>query len=317
MAEAAKEKPLAAELRQYWESIPHKPLFGLMLGAWLALFHWVGNSVLGYFPTPSLFGWLSGVYKTSPDDNLGMFIPLAVLALLWWKREELGAVPKKAWWPALGLFVVALLLHLAGFIVQQTRISLVGFFLGLYALTGLVWGWAWLRATFFPFFLFAFMMPLNTYAERITFPLRLLAAKLTVFISEVILAMGVRGEGTRMIDATDGYQFDVAAECSGIRSLSTMLALTSAVAFLSFRQPWKRAVVIATAFPAAVAGNVLRLLTIIIAKKNFGTESALAVHEGFFFSLWPYVPAVLCLVLMVKWLGDDEAPGPALKAEAA
>ena len=93
---------------------------------------------------------------------------------------------------------------------------------------------------------------------------------ITVFVSEVILAMGVRGDGTRIIDLSDGHQFDVAAECSGIRSLSTMLALASVVAFMSFQRPWKRALVISAALPIAVISNVFRLLTIIVAKKNFG-----------------------------------------------
>ena len=204
-----------AELRAAGEQLPHKGLFLVLLLAWFALFQFLGNSVLGYFHTPSLFGWLSGVYNSSPDDSFGQFIPFLVLALLWWKRKQLAAVPKCYWWPALALFVWALLLHLLGYVVQQTRISLVAFFLGLYALTGLLWGWRWMRSILFPFFLFTFMMPLNTYAEALTFPLRLLATKVTVFISEFIFGMGVRGDGTRIIDLTDGYQFDVAAECSG------------------------------------------------------------------------------------------------------
>jgi len=307
----------AGELRAFSAQLPHKGLFLVLLVAWLALFQFLGNSVLGYFPTPSLFGWLSGVYNSSPDDSFGQFIPLAVLALLWWKRGQLLAVPKSYWWPALAFFVLALLLHLLGYAVQQTRISLVAFFLGLYALTGLLWGWRWLRVTFFPYFLFTFMMPLNTYAQAITFPLRLLAAKITVFVSEFILGMGVRGDGTRIIDLADGYQFDVAAECSGIRSLSTMLTLASVVAFMSFQRPWKRALVIGAAFPVAVISNVFRLQTIIVAKKNFGTSAALSVHEGFFFSIWPYVPAVICLFLLVQWLSDDVAPAPDLKADAS
>jgi exosortase len=297
-----------AELRAVGAHLPHKGLFLVLLLAWFALFQFLGNSVLGYFPTPSLFGWLSAVYKSSPDDSLGQFIPIAVLALLWWKRSQLGAIPKDYWWSALPLFVVALLLHVLGYTVQQTRISLVAFFLGLYALTGMVWGWRWMRATFFPFFLFTFMMPLNTYAEAITFPLRLLATRITVFVSESLLAMGVRGDGTRIIDLTDGYQFDVAAECSGIRSLSTMLALTSVVAFISFQRPWKRVLVIFAAFPVALISNVFRLLTIIVAKKNISTSAAMSVHEGFVFSIWPYVPAVICLFLLVRWLGEDAPP---------
>jgi len=305
-----------AELRAFGNQLPHKGLFLVLFVAWLALFQFLGNSVLGYFHTPSLFSWLSGVYKSSPDDSFGQFIPLVVLALLWWKREQLQSVPKSHWWPALALFVLTLLLHMLGYALQQTRISLVAFFLGLYALTGLLWGWRWLRTTLFPYFLFTFMMPLNTFAEVITFPLRLLAAKITVFVSEFILGMGVRGDGTRIIDLVDGHQFDVAAECSGIRSLSTILALASVVAFMSFQRPWKRTLVIAAAFPVAVISNVFRLLTIIVAKKNFGTSAALSVHESFLFSIWPYVPAVVCLFLLVRWLSDDLAPTPGQKVDA-
>ena len=61
---------------------------------------------------------------------------------------------------------------MVGYTVQQTRLSVVGFFCGLYAMMGMLWGWQWLRATFFPFFLFAFMLPLTGEMEGLTLPLR-------------------------------------------------------------------------------------------------------------------------------------------------
>ena len=64
---------------------------------------------------------------------------------------ELLAVPKAHCWPALLLVIFALLLHVGGYLVQQTRVSVVAFFLGLYGLMGLTWGLRWLRASFFPF----------------------------------------------------------------------------------------------------------------------------------------------------------------------
>src|SRR5437667_4151167 len=36
---------------------PSKELFLMLLAAWIALFHFYGNSTLGYVNTPSLFGW--------------------------------------------------------------------------------------------------------------------------------------------------------------------------------------------------------------------------------------------------------------------
>ena len=43
------------------------------------LFHFLGNSTLGYIQTESMFGWLQAVYeggaKQGRDDELGMMIP--------------------------------------------------------------------------------------------------------------------------------------------------------------------------------------------------------------------------------------------------
>src|SRR5205085_10335278 len=132
-----------------------------LLAGWLALFQFLGNSTFGYTKTASLFGWLNYCYGT-PDDAHGLIIPFVVLVLFWFKREELLAVPKHHWWPAVLILLFALLLHVVGFMVQQTRVSAVAFFIGLYALMGLACGPRWLRASFFPFFLFVFCIPLST-----------------------------------------------------------------------------------------------------------------------------------------------------------
>jgi len=85
---------------------------------------------------------------------------LVVLALYWWKREELIAASAPACgrracsWSPPGLCA-----HLLGYIVQQPRLSAHRFFTGLYGLTGLAWGKIGLKASFFPFFLLAFCVP--------------------------------------------------------------------------------------------------------------------------------------------------------------
>ena len=37
-----------------WRRLPNRTLFFIILVAWLALFHFVGNSTMGYIRTPSL-----------------------------------------------------------------------------------------------------------------------------------------------------------------------------------------------------------------------------------------------------------------------
>ncbi len=165
------------EFLDFWKKLPNKALFFILLAAWVGLFQFFGNSTFGYVPTPSLLKWMYHAYSISSpfsDDGHGLVIPFVVLGVFWWRRKELLALPHRTWWPALLLVALALVIHLIGYAAQQPRISIVGLFVGIYALMGLAWGPVFLRASFFPFFLFAFSVPLGSLAEAVTFPLRLM-----------------------------------------------------------------------------------------------------------------------------------------------
>jgi exosortase len=235
-----------------------------------------------------------------------VLIPPVVLVLYWLKRRKLLALELHSWWPGLLLVCFGAALHVLGFWVQQPRISIVGFFTGVFGLTGLAWGYAWLRESFFPFFLFGFCVPIGTLAEPITFRLRLLVSQLVGFISHYILAIDVNVQGNLLIDPTGRYQYEIAAACSGIRSLIATVALAVILAFVSSRKPWQRLVLLASAFPLAVLGNLLRMLTIIIAAEIGGQEWGAYVHDGGpagLFSLLPYVPAFIGLLWLERYLG--------------
>ena len=304
------EKSFQAELAECWRQLPHKGLFFGLAALWIAFFHFLGNSTLGYVNTPSLFGWLDWIYDNTPDDAHGRYIPFLVIALAWWKRKELLALPARHWWPAIGLLVLALILHIFGFLIQQSQVSVVAFFLGLYALIGMVWGPHWMKGTFFPFLLFAFCVPVNNVIGGITFKLRLIATAITSVICKTILGINVVQDGTRIFDGMGRYQYEVAAACSGIRSLTATLALAVIYAFIAFRSPWRRLVMIASAFPFAVLANVFRLSTIIISAEAFGQKAGDTVHENSFLSLLPYVPAIAGILLLGKWLSEDKKTAP-------
>ncbi len=296
-----------SDFAEFWRGIPEKGVFFVLFTAWVALFHFLGNSTFGYTRTASLFGWLNYSYHATPDDEHGFIIPFVVLALFWWKRDELLKVPKRHWWPAVVLLFFALLLHIAGFVVQQTRISVISFFVGLYALMGLIWGPQWLRASFFPFVLFSFCLPVTTISATITHPLRLLATKITAGICHIILGINVIQDGTRIFDANGSYQYEVAAACSGIRSLTAIFALTTIYGYMTFKSIWRTLLIIASAFPLAVAANVLRLISIIVASEVFSPAAGKFVHENGWISLVPYLPAIVGMLAFGHWLREDKA----------
>ena len=51
------------EFADCWHALPFKGLFLIIVVAWLALFHFLGNSTLGYTNTSSLFAWLDWVIR--------------------------------------------------------------------------------------------------------------------------------------------------------------------------------------------------------------------------------------------------------------
>ncbi len=271
------------ELQACWRQIPEKVLFFGLLIPWLLLFHLLGNSTFGYMNTPSLFEWLAGAYDSPlQDDDHGPYIPLLFLGLAWWKREELLTSPKRLWWPGLFILAGACLLHVAGYMVQQPRVSTAALFLGIYGLMGVAWGPAFLRAIFFPYFLFAFCVPIGSLSGVITFPLRMLVTTISVGITQA-LGVDVIQDGSRIYNEARTFQYDVAPACSGIRSLIAMFLLATVYAFVVFKQWWPRLVVIGMAIPLAVAGNVVRITTIILVGKAFGQDAGLMIEQKFGF----------------------------------
>jgi exosortase len=307
----------AEELAVAWRSLPAKfVLFGL-LAAWILLFQRLGNSTFGYIDTASLFGWLNYSYANSQDDEMGRYMPFLVLALCWWKRDELLAVPKVPWLGGAVILAAALVLHVLGFMIQQARLSTVAFYLGVYGLLGALWGRAFLRAVFFPFFLLVFCIPVGTLADTLTLPLRMLATTITAGISRYGLGVALIRSGTMIFDANGTFQYEVATACGGLRSLTATLALASIYAFVSLERSWKRLAMIASALPLAVAGNVLRLTIIIVVAEAFGQKTGDWVHENTFFSMLPYVPAFLGLGALGSLLREPLAASPSTAAADA
>lgn len=311
-------KGIGADMARLWQSLPDRWLFLFLVGAWLALFHLLGNSTFGHgVRDASLFSWMYYVFTTSPDDDFCLYIPLIVAGLLVWKRQELIATPKRLWWPSLALVGGALALHVAGYAVQQARVSIVAMVLGFYGLTGLLWGRDWLRNSFFPMFLLLFLVPIASVSDNLTLPLRLLATKISVGVANVGLGIEVYENGAQILGPDNRPLYEVAPACSGIRSLISMIILMLIYGFLTFRTWWRRLVLLVSAVPVAIVGNVLRLTIVIVVGEVFGQDQAVAVEQNLGFVT--FALGIGCMLAIGHWLREPEEsnlPPPAAPALA-
>ncbi len=303
-------------MRQFLGSLPHKSWLAALLVAWVSLFHLLGNSSFGYVDTPSLFIWLQALYDANPDDALGYVVLPLILALIYRQRDDFIPLEKRPWTPALAGLAMALGLHFAGFLIQQARVSLVGFCLGLYSFTCLLWGPAWLRKSAYPFVLLVFTIPITSYIDGLTFHLRLLVTQVAAGFCTSVLNLNLIREGTTVFhllpDGSKGFEFEVAAACSGIRSLMVVFLLAVVVGYLWLSAWWKRGILLAAALPLAVLGNIARLITVFVVGEAQGSEAGLAIETKLGFVT--FLVAFAGVAGLAKWLADpvvrpaDELP---------
>lgn len=310
-AESVKEPAAASspgffeEASDIWRRLPHKSLFFLLLGGWIVLFHYFGNATMGYTQTSSMFLWAHSVYIGPDDDQHGDYIPFVFLALLWIRRDDLKC-KARLWWPALLYFLAAILCQVVAFRIQQGRVSVLAFILGLHALIGLAWGPDALRKSIFPVFFLLFCIPMGAISGIITSALRVFVTQVCVGFTHNLLGIQVFREGAQIFGARHEPLYEVAPACSGMRSLVALGALSVIYAFLNFTSPWRRLVIIACSAPFAVIGNIFRVTTVIIVGDSFGKEAGAMIENKFGFFTFA---VAIGLMMAVGFLLRERSPG--------
>lgn len=257
--------------------------------------------VLLFAPTVS---WLFGRWTLSVWHHAhGLLIPPVVAYFAYTELKPLRHLPasSSAWgfvWlaPALALHAIDAGMH-------TQLLSAVALFLSLPGFSLLLLGVERTRAMLFPlvFLLFALPIPLAL-TEPIHWELRQIA---TAGTAAVVPWLGIPlfVEGTT-IHLADGV-VQVADACSGFSTLYASLALACLTAY-STDSPRRRALVMLSAVPIAIATNLLRVIFLVVLVATQGAailETALHPLSGM---------ATFALALpIIFWLGGDPARRPA------
>lgn len=102
-----------------------------------------------------------------------------------------------------------------------------------------------------------------------------------------------------------GFQFEVAQECSGIRSTTVLFVTSLLGGYLLLRNPWHRAIVAIFILPLGIARNTLRIcvITLLSAHVDPRIINSPLHHSGgpYFFAL-----SLVPLLLLVWWLRRRE-----------
>jgi EpsI family protein len=157
-------------------------------------------------------------------------------------------------------------------------VSIVALLIFTWGVLTLAGGRRWGRAAVFPLGFLLLAMPVN-FLDTVGFNLRLAVSERSFGLAQA-LGVGLVRNGTQLVSSDGRFQYDVAAACSGVRSLVALLALALLLGYLGFRSWWARLILAVACLPYVVAGNIARVLFLVLVGEKFGAGAGSKLHES-------------------------------------
>ena len=203
-----------------------------------------------------VFAQLCHLWFYDLNNSHGILAPFISLYFIWIKKDEIKHTPLQISHLGLGVMIFGLLLYLLGligFMAFLQNLSLVITFIGL---TWYHMGTRFTRKISFPLFILFFMVPIPiSITEMFSFPLKLLATRMSEFVLG-LLSIPVLREGN-LLHLPNGT-LEVAKACSGLRSFISFTMLGLIFAYL-LKNKIRKLIIILAILPITIFTNILRI----------------------------------------------------------
>ena len=239
----------------------------------LLFFFLIGSFLWFYLPviTDMIDEW-----GRNPNNSHGFLIPFISAYFLWLKKDRIKQVEHK---PAnIGLFLIftGIVIYVLGYLGAAHTTIRVSMFIFIAGVLIFLFGFRLFRAVSFPYFYSFFMIPVPYYLyEKIAFPLKLIVTKVSVYIIGLFGIPVIREGNVIMLE---NITLQVVDACSGIRSLTSLLAITVAYAYITQKTRARMFILVILSIPIAVFSNIVRVVVTGILSRYYGASAA----EGFF-----------------------------------
>ena len=253
---------------------------------------------------------LWSIWTTSDDTADHTYCLLVPLMLGYLFYEKSALIARTSGRPSNGAIITIILgviLFWIGSRAGKQYIGCTGIQVLLLGVVYWFWSGAVFRRLLFAWAILCFAWPLPFLDTAVAFPLRMIVSHTAYYVLNVI-GIATLQSGTALISAPTAalatgarFQIDIADPCSGLHSLLPLLMFSAFFSYFFFQKMWHRWAIFVSAIPFTIAGNVARILMLVIGCLLWGSDFAIGTnnvpstyHEGCGFAVFVIVLGLEC-----------------------
>lgn len=224
------------------------------------------------------FIWLINSWLYNPYYSHGFIVPIISLFIIWKMKKELSDIELKQSQTGLILFIIGIILQIIAVIWVIRFLSGLSLIITIYGTILYIFGWKFFDKIRFPILFLLLAVPVPFLEDMVAPPIQTLSV---VISSDLANLIGVPVQRTGFMLNIPSGSFEVALECSGLKSIISLLTVSIIYAFILEGGLLMKFTIISSSIPLALFGNILRIISVLIVSEKYGKDVALNYFHDF------------------------------------
>ncbi len=219
-----------------------------------------------------LESWINNIYYSH-----GFLVPIISGYIIWSMRKELASIEKKQSQAGLALFVGGIILQGIGVLWTIRFLSGLSLILTISGAILFLCGWKFTKKIIFPILFLLLMIPLP-FLDTVAPPAQTISAVTSSNLAN-LLGIPVHRDGLELHLSLGS--FEVGLPCSGLRSIISLITIAAIYAFILEGGLLMKFSILFSSIPLALAGNTLRITSVLAVADSYGQEAAMNYFHDF------------------------------------
>lgn len=228
----------------------------------------IGIIVVFYYNT---FKWMIESWMGNAYYSHGFLVPIISLFIIWRMRKDLINIERKESIDGLVIFIVGLVLQGIAVLQVIRFLSGISLVITIFGIVLYIYGWKFIDKVKFPILFLLLAIPLP-FIDLVAPPIQTISV---IASSNLANILGIPVEREGFILNTPAGSFEVALECSGLKSIISLLTLSTIYAFIIEGRLLMKSVIVLSSFPLAITGNILRIVSVLAVANIYGKDTAI------------------------------------------